>query len=545
MTDIEKKYLKSDGFYISPTEVNPGARVRKNAPRKDVEELKQSIVELGQLQPIVLTRENELLAGGTRLLACAELGRKVWAVYTDDVDEILLLKIQLHENIKRANLTAVEETLLKDQIYQRLLERTKGRANQADLAKELQQSAGLISEDLKHATYIKQLPEFFKDCQTKAEIRQKVKRMEKKAEEFILSRTADALGGDGQLKHIASITGVEHAEMEREKQRFSIETPDTVRGRERNVEEKVKEYNQRLMFGDWQENLPKVKEGQIDLMLLDPPWGVELQEKVEAGMLQGDAYDDTEEEFLKTFPILIKLCYEKMRSDGHLYCFFAIRHYDFIWKTFRGLGFSGSDRPIVIHKEGRASGRQGNHWPVSSYELLGLFKKGRRALNHGGVSDLQSVPWISPTDKRGHPSAKPPEVYSRILGWSARPGDTVCDPTYGTGAAFVACEERADLKLNWFGWERDASARRIALMNLTEFQVKLMQAEVSPAPSIPSNREHIKGKSQIEHEIPDLPDTFIGLEPQTDMWKRYWEAHPEQQPDMLAYRKVWKEKHAA
>ena len=46
-------------------------------------------------------------------------------------------------------------------------------------------------------------------------------------------------------------------------------------------------------------------------------------------------------------------------------------------------------------------------------------------MNYGGISDLQVVPWIAPTAKRGHPSAKPPEIYSRILGWSARPGDIV------------------------------------------------------------------------------------------------------------------------
>lgn len=541
MTDIEKKYLKGEGFYLDPTKINFVQRAREHADRKATEDLKGSIVELGQLQPIILNRNNELIAGGTRVKACIELGREIWAIYTDEVDPILLLKIQLHENIKRSNLTAVEEVLLKQEIYEKLLAATSGRANQTDLAKELRQSVGLISEDLKHAQYISQLPEFFKDCITKTEIRQKVKRMQRKAEEYVLQTAANSMSPDVKLDKLATITGVKHEDMTKERERFENKTSDAVVGNEQQVESKIAEYNQRLMFGSWQDELPKVKTGQIDLMLLDPPWGVELQEKVEAGMLKGDAYEDKEDEFLKTFPDLIELCYAKMRHDGHLYCFFAIRHYQFVWDIFRDAGFSGIDRPIVVYKEGRGSGRQGDHWPVSSYELMGLFKKGRRAMNRGGISDLQVVPWIAPTAKRGHPSAKPAEIYSRILGWSARPGDTVCDPTYGSGAAFLACEQRADLKLNWFGWEKDPSARRIALINLTEFQVELFNTSDTQSPSILSDREQVDESRKLKHEIEPIPDTFVGLEPQSEMWKRYWAERPEEQVQMLAYRKLYRE----
>jgi DNA modification methylase len=268
---------------------------------------------------------------------------------------------------------------------------------------------------------------------------------------------------------------------------------------------------------------------------------VELQEKVEAGMLKGDAYEDSEEEFLRFFPELIELCYSKMRDDGHLYCFFAMRHKKFVWDTFFDAGFHGIDRPIIVYKEGRGSGRQGDHWPVSSYESMAIFKKGRRAMNYGGISDLQVVPWIAPTAKRGHPSAKPSEIYSRILKWSARPGDTVCDPTYGSGAAFLACEQNADLKLNWFGWEKDPSARRIALMNLTEFQVELFNTSKTQSPSILSKPEHIEGKANLERDIEAIPTTFIGIEPMTEMWKRYWAENPGEQVEMLAYRKLYRE----
>lgn len=543
----KKKYIDAVGHYFSPSKIKIVDRVRKHSDRKDLEELKKSILELGQLQPILITREMELHAGGSRLKACEELNRDVWCIFLDEADPIVLKKIQLHENTKRSNLTATEQITLMNEIYQDLLQRTQGRGNQSDLAKELQVSVGLVSEDLKFAEYIQNLPDFFKDCATKTEIRQKARRLERKAEEFVLQRAADSLSGEQRFDSMKTITSVSHEQLQKEKELFA-ETPDAVQGRENEVESKIKEYNHRLILGKWQDHLVKVKDNQIDLMLLDPPWGIELQEKVESGMLKGDSYDDSELRFLEEFPELIKLCYTKMREGGHLYCFFAIKHYSFVWQTFKKpfgeddkRGFIGIDRPIVVYKEGRGSGRQGNHWPVSSSEFLAIWKKGRRQMNFGGIKDVQIIPWISSNLKRDLPSAKPPEVYSKILSWSARPGDVVCDPTYGSGAAFLACEQRSDLKLNWFGWEKDPKARRVALMNLTEFQVQLMNGVKEEPPQNVHTVNDLSGKATLKREIKPLPSTYLELTPGSEMWKRYWDAHPEEQSEMLLFRKMKRE----
>lgn len=76
----------------------------------DIEGLADSISRLGLIQPIVVTRENVLVAGERRLAACRTLGHThIACQYTDEVDQHTLHAIELEENIKRKNLEWQEE----------------------------------------------------------------------------------------------------------------------------------------------------------------------------------------------------------------------------------------------------------------------------------------------------------------------------------------------------------------------------------------------------------------------------------------------------
>ena len=89
-----------------------------------------------------------------------------------------------------------------------------------------------------------------------------------------------------------------------------------------------------------------------------------------------------------------------------------------------------------------------------------------------GVPDWILCKWTTLDDGKGHPSAKPALLYANLLRRSAYPGDLVCDPMFGTGPAFVACELCPDLKLTWKGWDNVKANRAKALVNLTEMIFK-------------------------------------------------------------------------
>ena len=94
----------------------------------DLTSLKESLKTVGQLNPIVITRQNELIAGHRRLTAARELGwQTVDAISVDRGTDADRLQMELEENVVRKDFSA-EEIIAG---YQRLEElrrpRLKGR----------------------------------------------------------------------------------------------------------------------------------------------------------------------------------------------------------------------------------------------------------------------------------------------------------------------------------------------------------------------------------------------------------------------------------
>lgn len=82
-------------------------RIRQDL--RELESLMESFRKYGQLSPIIINRNNELLAGERRLTAALKLGwSTIDAVILDREDEIEMLEIELEENIARNNLTGEE-----------------------------------------------------------------------------------------------------------------------------------------------------------------------------------------------------------------------------------------------------------------------------------------------------------------------------------------------------------------------------------------------------------------------------------------------------
>ncbi len=84
-------------------------RVRKDLGK--IAELAESIKKFGQLQPVIINRNNELVAGGRRLAAVIIAGLKVKACYVDAVDVLTMREMELEENIQRKDLSPAEEVL--------------------------------------------------------------------------------------------------------------------------------------------------------------------------------------------------------------------------------------------------------------------------------------------------------------------------------------------------------------------------------------------------------------------------------------------------
>lgn len=85
---------------LTQIQIDRAARQRKELP--NIPDLADSIRRLGLIHPIVIDRENNLIAGERRIEACRSLGwTHITCQYVDELDTPIARAIELEENIKR------------------------------------------------------------------------------------------------------------------------------------------------------------------------------------------------------------------------------------------------------------------------------------------------------------------------------------------------------------------------------------------------------------------------------------------------------------
>ena len=115
-------------FYLDPLKVKVKEgldRYRKDLG--DLKELGKSLKETGQIQPIVVNRQDELIVGGRRLAACILEGIKVKVIYEDTVDPKKMRIWEVEENVRRKDLTPAEYALAVEELHT-LMQEERGEA---------------------------------------------------------------------------------------------------------------------------------------------------------------------------------------------------------------------------------------------------------------------------------------------------------------------------------------------------------------------------------------------------------------------------------
>jgi ParB family chromosome partitioning protein len=91
-------------------------RIRKDLG--DINALAESFKKHGQISPIVISRNNVLIAGGRRLEAARLIGwRTINAVIADVPGELPRLEIEVEENIQRRDFTPEEMADATQKLY--------------------------------------------------------------------------------------------------------------------------------------------------------------------------------------------------------------------------------------------------------------------------------------------------------------------------------------------------------------------------------------------------------------------------------------------
>jgi ParB family chromosome partitioning protein len=91
-------------------------RIRKDSG--DIAALADSMKRFGQISPILITKNNDLIAGGRRLEAARTLGwSTINAVVAEIPDELSQLEYELEENLQRRNFNQAETAEAVERIF--------------------------------------------------------------------------------------------------------------------------------------------------------------------------------------------------------------------------------------------------------------------------------------------------------------------------------------------------------------------------------------------------------------------------------------------
>lgn len=445
----------------------PPDRIRKEFDPEDLRKLAESIKKRRQDTPGIcrLGKEGEiiLVAGERRLRACTLAGVDFSYHLTESENDLEILEIEYEENVFRVNLGWFEEQQafvklqdIKQQIYGAAKQGATGGWGIRDTAAASGVSVGKIHEALELSAYAESFDEV-RNAKTKKEAKKVVESIKNMQKRNTLLQELTQEEGKSK-KEVVSI--------------------------DKTYREIYLRNMDRIIFGDMLDALAE-DETFYDVVLFDPPWGVEFNEVRDN--IPGQIKYKDEIEFMQiNLPRWLKIIYDKMKEDSHLYMFFGIANYPFIYQVLHQIGFETNGIPLIWYKLGAHRTRNPDIWPGNSYEPIAFARKGNKKLVKLGAGNIISTKMLSPIRKDIHPSAKHPGVYLDLLQRSAYPGDYILDPMCGSTMSGVACDVlETTHKLKYRGIEISDDYRKLGLENLIKGYYQITEEE-----NIPSEEDH-------------------------------------------------------
>lgn len=419
----------------------------------DIEELAQSIRDNGLICPIAVYSETStapyvLAAGGRRFAAFVYLKRDEIPchIYDHKLSELELLSIELEENIRRKDLTFVEEVNLKRKIHEVQVEIHGEKVSTSpdapghslrDTAKLLHKSPGGLSDDIKLAEAMETFPDAGWDkCKNKNEAMKVLNRIEETFIRSEISKRAEKVMGKSSTKKLVDA----------------------------------------YIVGDFFDLVSKLPDNTFDLVEIDPPYGIDLPgKKLHSGggssggdkfaINYGGTYNEIDRRhYTKFMKKVMEELYRIMNDHSWLICWFGPDPwFESMYQIITRAGF----KTRRLTGKWIKPGGQTNHpdiYLANCDEMFYYAYKGSATININkrGRSNIFEFAPVPPSRKI-HPTERPPELMKEILSVFAYEGARVYVPFCGSGNTLAAADE---LKMYPLGCDlgqeyKDAYATRI------------------------------------------------------------------------------------
>jgi len=384
-------------------------RVRKDMG--DIDELCNSIKAVGLIQPIVISRDNRLIAGERRLRALKRLGVDALShaktfIYNDEVDPLRISAMEIEENVKRKQLTWQEEVLAKKRLLDIMVQlhgvSHPGHPSRSEslgitsagfgvnkLSALLGESNAQTSKDLELAELITNIPQL-----AKAETKEAARRT-------ALLATTVAIA----LKQSA-------ANPPKQDQKWT------------------------LYEGDFVNNVNNIEPSTIDFIVVDPPYGEDSSGMgPNSKQLLASPFQDSLVPTVNLLQNLAVCSWRALRADRFLAVFFGFAVYSILVEALDSVGFSVDLSPLIWVKNTVINTSPYTRYG-RSYEPLLLARKGEPKLirpTQRDVIQIDNVITRGVNEQKLYQAQKPVALIEKLILDLCVPGGTVVDFCAGSG----------------------------------------------------------------------------------------------------------------
>jgi len=398
---------------IAISDIDVGERHRKDLG--DLQELAKSIQEQGLLQPIGITEDHKLVFGERRLRACELLGWDTIDVRIVNVTSIV--EGELTENEVRKQFT-IEERVAIGKAVEEVIGNRVGRPKKSE---ELESG-----EEQENNKEIPHLGAEIKGSETRDIAAKKAGFGSHKSygmAKYIVDKAPEEkleAINSGKKSISAVYKEIKHDE------RLKKQEEEIKRNRKNALPANIQ-----LLEGDFFDVIDKVEDGSVDLLLVDPPYGV----------MSDFEWDKKDLDFLDNWLSKVK---PKLK-DKHMGFIFCDARMQYEFETIIRKYFKIKNRIIWVRKN-MSMGRHTKYRFVSSHEVIFFF--GNKELNFPdkwGDESFDVMEFAAPQSnfKEGkyHPTQKPLKLFERLVKLGSTEGELVFDPFAGSGTTGIACKE--------------------------------------------------------------------------------------------------------
>jgi len=414
----------------------------------DLDSLAASIKKDGQIQPLAVKHKGNgsyiLLAGGRRYKACVQAGVEEVGVrvYPESITEMEMRSIELMENVCRKDLSWVEATNLRKEIYELQVSIYGSKVStspdaegvsQADIAKMLGITPAALTQDLQMAKALSAFPQL-KEGKNKHEATKMLKKLTEEVAMAELAKRVRNKQADTPIERIQTML--------------------------------INNY----IVGDFFNMIKKIPDNSIDVVEIDPPYGIDLKaiKKTDSSINMGTLnYNEVPmEEYIPFITKLFKECYRVMSSNSWIICWFAQEPwFEVVYQALTRQGFEGSRNAGIWYKENSSS--QVMHPEsalASSYECFFYMRKGAPSITRQGRNNVFAYKSVN-TSYKIHPTERPIELIQELLQTFCWEGARVLVPFLGSGNTLLAA---SNLGMTAFGYDLSQEYKNSYTVRVTE-----------------------------------------------------------------------------